>query len=89
MIYGLLSGVFCVENPIFGHFLIKKLHLALESIWWLLMRFSAPKPAKMKLRNKLSELQMNSDLETSNQAGAKNRLSSNAQKLSADKAVEL
>ena len=53
------------------------------------MRFSAPEPAKMKLRNKLSELQMNSDLETSYQPEAKNRLGLNAQKLSADKATNL
>lgn len=53
------------------------------------MRFSAPKPAKMKLRNKLSELQMNSDLEPSYQPEAKNGLGSNAQKLSGDKATNL
>jgi hypothetical protein len=65
------------------------LHLALESIWWLLVRVSVRKPAKMKLRNKLGELQMDSDLETSNQSEAKNKLSSNAQMISVDKAAEL
>ena len=53
------------------------------------MRVSVRKPAKMKLRNKFSELQMDSDLETSNQPEAKNKLSSNAQMLSVDKAAEL
>lgn len=53
------------------------------------MRASVHKPAKMKLCNKFSELQMDSDLETSNQPEAKNKLSSNAQMLSADKAAEL
>lgn len=49
------------------------------------MRVSVRKPAKMKLRNKFNELQMDSDLETSNQPEAKNKLSSNAQMLSVDK----
>lgn len=53
------------------------------------MRVSVRKPAKMKLCNKFSELQMDSDLETSNQPEAKNNLSSNAQMLSVDKAAEL
>lgn len=53
------------------------------------MRASVHKPAKMKLCNKFSELKMDSDLETSNQPEAKNKLSSNAQMLSVDKAAEL